>query len=68
VVTAAVAVGNQLEDPVKLTDTQLMLLSAASRRDDGALELPSNLACAAAHKVVARLLNLNFQLSRNITH
>jgi len=55
-VTAAVAVGNQLEDPVKLTDTQLMLLSAASRRDDGALELPSNLAGAAAHKVVARLM------------
>ena len=57
VVTAAVAVGNRPEAPVKLTDTQLLLLSAASRREDRALELLSNLAGAAAQKVVARLLN-----------
>jgi hypothetical protein len=57
VVTAAVAVCNRLEDPVKLTDTQLLLLSAASRRDDSALQLPPNLAGAAAQKAVARLLN-----------
>jgi hypothetical protein len=41
---------------VKLTDTQLILLSAASQRDDRALERPSNLAGGAAAKVVARLL------------
>jgi hypothetical protein len=32
-----------MEDSVKLTDTQLRLLSAASQRDDRALERPSNL-------------------------
>jgi hypothetical protein len=41
---------------VKLTDTQLILLSAASQRDDRALERPSNLTGGAAAKVVARLL------------
>jgi hypothetical protein len=41
---------------VKLTDTQLVLLSAASRRDDRALERPSSLTGGAAGKVVARLL------------
>jgi hypothetical protein len=41
---------------VKLTDTQLMLLSAAAQRDDRALERPSNLAGGAAAKVVAKLL------------
>jgi hypothetical protein len=45
-----------MEDPVKLTDTQLLLLSAASRRDDRALELPPKLTGGAAGKVVARLL------------
>jgi hypothetical protein len=28
---------------MKLTDTQLVLLSAASQRDDGALEIPDTL-------------------------
>jgi len=42
---------------VKLTDTQLVLLSAASRRDDRALERPSNLVGGAAGKVAARLLS-----------
>jgi Protein of unknown function (DUF3489) len=41
---------------VKLTDTQLVLLSAASQRDDRALERPPDLVGGAAGKVVARLL------------
>lgn len=41
---------------MKLTDTQLALLSAASQRDDRAIELPENLKGGAAHKVVAKLL------------
>ena len=41
---------------MKLTDTQLVLLSAASQRDDRALERPSNLPGGAAGKVVAKLL------------
>jgi hypothetical protein len=41
---------------VELTDTQLRLLTAASQRDDRALERPSNLPGAAAGKVVAKLL------------
>jgi hypothetical protein len=45
-----------MEDSVKLTDTQLVLLSAASQRDDRALERPSNLTGGAAGKVVAKLL------------
>src|SRR5437899_669252 len=57
VVTAAIAVANRMEDPVKLTDTQLLLLSAASQRDDRALEQPSpKLTGGAAGKVVAKLL------------
>src|SRR6266478_2190478 len=56
VVTAAIAVANRMEDPVKLTDTQLLLLSAASQRDDRALEPPPNLTGGAAQKVVAKLL------------
>src|SRR5277367_5599364 len=45
-----------MEDSVKLTDTQLRLLSAASQRDDRALERPSSLTGGAAGKVVAKLL------------
>jgi hypothetical protein len=41
VVTATIAVINRMEDSVKLTDTQLLLLSAASQRNDRALERPS---------------------------
>jgi len=52
--TAALAVNNRMEDSVKLTDTQLVLLSAASQRDDRALERPSNLTGAAAGKVIAK--------------
>jgi Protein of unknown function (DUF3489) len=56
VVAAALAVINRMEGSVKLTDTQLVLLSAASQRDDRALERPSNLTGGAAGKVVAKLL------------
>jgi Protein of unknown function (DUF3489) len=45
-----------MEDSVKLTDTQLQLLAAASHRDDRALRRPSNLTGGAAGKVVAKLL------------
>jgi hypothetical protein len=45
-----------MEDSVKLTDTQLVLLSAASQREDRALERTSNLTDGAAGKVVAKLL------------
>src|SRR5258708_5597895 len=41
---------------MKLTDTQLVLLSAASQRDDRALERPANLPGGAAGRVVAKLL------------
>jgi hypothetical protein len=56
VVTAALAVNYRMEGSVKLTDTQLVLLSAASQRDDHALERPSNLTGGAAGKVAAKLL------------
>jgi hypothetical protein len=56
VVAAAFAVTNRMEDSVKLTDTQLVLLSAASQRDDRALERPANLTGGAGSKVVAKLL------------
>src|SRR5437879_5169261 len=42
---------------MKLTDTQLVLLSAASRREDRAIELTRNLKGAASHKVVRKLLS-----------
>src|SRR2546430_12582989 len=42
------------EDSVKLTDTQLVLLSRASQRGDGALEIPDTLKGGAAKKVVDR--------------
>jgi hypothetical protein len=41
---------------MKLTDTQLVLLSAASQREDRAVELPAKLRGGAAHKVVGKLL------------
>jgi hypothetical protein len=56
VVAAALAVNNRMEDSVKLTDTQLVLLSAASQRDDRTLERPSSLTGGAAGKVAAKLL------------
>ena len=41
---------------MKLTDTQLVLLSRASQRDDGALEIPDTLKGGAAKKIVDKLL------------
>jgi hypothetical protein len=41
---------------VKLTDTQLVLLSRASQREDGCLVMPENLKGGAAKKVVDKLL------------
>jgi Protein of unknown function (DUF3489) len=40
----------------KLTDTQLIILSAASQRDDRGVELPANLKGEAARKVVGKLV------------
>ena len=42
---------------MKLTDTQLVLLSAASQREDGTVELPPNLKGGPAHRVVGKLLS-----------
>jgi hypothetical protein len=42
----------------KLTDTQLIILSAASRREDRGLVLPANLKGGAAQKLVAKLIDL----------
>ena len=39
-----------------LTDTQLVILSAASQRDDRGVELPPNLKGGAARKVVDKLI------------
>ena len=39
------------------TDTQLVLLSAASQREDGGIELARNLKGGAAHRVVGKLLS-----------
>ncbi len=40
----------------KLTDTQLIILSAASQRDDRGVELPTNVKGEAARKVVNKLI------------
>ena len=42
---------------MKLTDTQLVLLSAASQRDDCAIEIAPNLKGGAARNVVGKLLS-----------
>src|SRR6185437_8063397 len=41
---------------IKLSDTQLVMLSAAAQRDDRYLTLPEKLKGAAAHKVAMKLL------------
>ncbi len=41
---------------MKLTDTQLVILSAASQRDDHAIQLAPNLKGGAPNKVVGKLL------------
>jgi len=50
---------------MKLTDTQLVLLSAASQREDGGIELASNLKDSAAHKVIGKLLTEGLVLGRS---
>jgi hypothetical protein len=40
-----------------LTDTQLVLLSAASQREDGGIELARNLKGGTADRVVGKLLS-----------
>ena len=40
----------------RLTDTQLLILSAASQRDDRGVELPTNIKGEAARKVVDKLI------------
>jgi len=42
---------------MKLTDSQLVILSTAARRDDRAVEIPSRLKGGAAQKVVGKLLS-----------
>jgi hypothetical protein len=44
----------------KLTDTQLVTLSAASQREDRGIVLPVNLKGGAAQKLVAKLIGLGF--------
>jgi hypothetical protein len=46
-----------MEVPMKLTDTQLVLLSAASQRQDGAVEIGAKLKGGAADKVIGKLLS-----------
>jgi hypothetical protein len=45
-----------MNSPVKLTDTQLVILSAASQREDRCLIVPKNLKRPAAQKLAAKLL------------
>jgi DUF2924 family protein len=42
----------------KLTDTQLVILSAASQREDRGIVLPTKLKGGAAQKLVAKLIDL----------
>jgi hypothetical protein len=52
------------EDFVKLSETQLMILSAASQRKDCFVVLPPNLKGSAARKVVEKLVNEALLLER----
>ena len=48
---------NRMEIPMpKLTDTQLIILSTASQRDDRGVELRANLKGGAARKAVDKLI------------
>jgi hypothetical protein len=46
-----------MEQTMKLTDTQLVLLSRASQRPDQCAEIPANLKGVAAQKFIAKLLD-----------
>jgi hypothetical protein len=52
---AAITVEGNMPNP-KLTDTQLIILSSASQREDGLAVLPEKLKGGAATKVVTKLL------------
>jgi hypothetical protein len=41
---------------IKLSDTQLVMLSAAAQRDDRSVTLPESLKGGAAHKVTTKLI------------
>jgi hypothetical protein len=56
VVTASVPSQPEGIGPMKLTDTQLIILSSASQRDDGLAVLPEKLKGGAAKKVVTKLV------------
>jgi hypothetical protein len=43
---------------IKLTDTQLVMLSAAAQREDRCIAAPPSLKCAAAKKIAAKLVAL----------
>jgi hypothetical protein len=45
---------------MKLSDTQLIQLSKAAKRDDRAVQLPANIGAAAAEKVVSKLVGAGF--------
>ena len=45
-----------MNSSIKLTDAQLLILSAASRREDRCLTAPKNLKRPAAEKLAAKLL------------
>src|SRR5215208_4663668 len=51
-----VAVACRTEDPMKLSDTQLIVLSAAAQREDRGIALPPKLRGGAAQKFAAKLL------------
>jgi hypothetical protein len=42
---------------IKLTDTQLVMLSAAAQREDHCIEVPPSLKGAAAHKIATKLVD-----------
>jgi hypothetical protein len=50
---------------IKLTDTQIALLSAGAQRDDRCLVPPQNLRSGAAQKVAAKLIDACFVKERS---
>jgi Protein of unknown function (DUF3489) len=56
-VVAALTPSSTMEQTMKLTDTQLVLLSRASQRPDQCAEIPANLKGAVAQKSIAKLLD-----------
>jgi Protein of unknown function (DUF3489) len=59
-VTARCCASTPEQTMSKLTDTQLVTLSAASQREDRGIVLPPNLRGGAAQKIVAKLIDLSF--------